>query len=757
MRRAAWSLLTIPLVAGAAAAADASALAKQAHPSRVLIFSLPQVSWSDLETFPAPNLNRFLDHAAIAALTTRAEQRVTHLGDGYVTLNAGTRAVGDGATDGDNLEVGEHFGRDSAGAVYRRRTGRTVTRGIVSLANARVVETNKNLLYNAEIGSLALALRDAGFDRAVIANGDGAQPDSPPSPSASRFKRQAALALSDPQGRLPGGRVDDGLLENDPGAPFGKRLNQQKVLAAFARSWRARSVVLVEGSDLVREDAVRPFATPVQRDVMLRAALQRTDRLFGALLEHVDAARDAVVVVGPAHSARAITLTVLGVRAPQMEAGLLRSATTRRSGFVQLIDVAPTILNLLGVDRPTSMEGRPAEVGGGGGSPADRRDLLVRADEAAQFRDQRVGEVQTAIVVISGVLVAGLLLLFRRLHPRWMRTVLGRVALCALAFVPATFLARLFPLDQAGVVPYWAYLVVVSVALGSLFHRAGRHDPITAVLVALLANVVLLAGDVILGSRLQFNSALGYSPTVAGRFTGFGNSAYAALAASSVLAAPVLARRIGGRRGAWVAIGLLGAAVLVDSAPFWGSDVGGTLSMVPAFAITAVLLLGRSIRVRTVLSTLAALALAIVLFTGLDLLRAPEHRTHLGRLAERIDQRGIGDFLVTIHRKLNENLSAFTHSVWGFMLPIAAWLIWWLVRRAPNRLRALSAAVPEGRVAMVGFAIVGVLGFLLNDSGIAIPGVMLAILIASTVWLLTQIEPESGRLGQPAATDALAR
>ena len=88
----------------------------------------------------------------------------------------------------------------------------------------------------------------------------------------------------------------------------------------------------------------------------------------------------------------------------------------------------------------------------------------------------------------------------------------------------------------------------------------------------------------------------GYSPTVAGRFAGLGNLGYAQLAAGAVLLAGLLAYRIGGRRGALIAIALLGVAIVVDGAPFFGSDVGGVLSMVPAYAITATLLLGWRVR-----------------------------------------------------------------------------------------------------------------------------------------------------------------
>jgi len=708
---------------------------------RVLVFSLPFISWENLDTYDAPNLERFLDHAAIAGLTTRADERVTKLADGYLTFGAGTRAAGDPSSDGDALGADERFGRDRAADVYFQRTGRSVSGGIVSLAMPRVVTVNDSLLYDAELGALAIALRDAGVRRSVVANADGRQPDSPPSPQTSVYRRQAALSLVDARGRLPAGRVDNGLLADDPVAPYGLRLDRDAVVEAFRRSWTDdRAVVVVEASDIVRADAYRAYASPVRKEVLTGQALHHSDRLFGRLLEQVDPKRDAVLVMGPAHSNNTITLTVLGLQAPGVEPGLLRSATTRRSGFVQLIDVAPTILALLDVERPTSMEGRPVEVGTDGGSAPERRELIVHADEAAQFRDLRVGEIQTAFVVFAAALVLATFLAFRRPRPPRWRDRLGTVALCVLGFVPATFLARLAPLHEWGFVPYWAAIVAIAVALGAVYHRVGRDRYLDGLLIALLVPVVLLLLDVLVGTPLEFNSALGYSPTVAGRFTGFSNPAYAIVAACSVIAASLLAHRIGGRRGAWTGITLLAVVIVVDGAPFWGSDVGGILSMVPAFGVTAVLLLGWRVRWGTVLWCVVGVVVALGAATALDMSRPPERRTHLGRLVERIDDRGIGDFIVVVQRKLADNLGSLGTSVWGFMLPIALVLALWLIYRAQDRLRAVVDAVPEIRAGAVGLAIVAVLGWALNDSGIAIPGIMIAIAIATLVWLLVRTD-----------------
>lgn len=727
---------------------------------RVLVFSLPHVTWADLDRPGLPTINGFLDRAAVAGLTTRVDARATKLSDGYLTLGAGTRTIGDPATDGDVLGVDEPYGEGTAGEAFEQRTGRVARMGIVALAMPRVIETNGSLLYDSEPGALGVALRDAGIDRAVIANADGRAPDSEALPEDPPLRRQAGLALVDPKGRIPQGRVDAGLLQVDRDAPFGVRSDLDTTAAAFAEAWSSpRAVVLVEASDLVREDRYRPFATPHQRTILLRRALKRSDELLARLLADVDPTRDAVVVVGPAHAAREIDLTVLGIQAPTVEPGLLRTATTRRSGFVQMVDVAPTILDLVGVPAPSAMEGRAAEVGSTGGSADDRRALIVYASEAAVFRDRLVGPVQAAAVGVSTALTAGIMVLFgtgRLLASRqrvW-RDRLGTLALCLLGFVTAVFLVRLAPLHEVGLAGFWAFLVVVSFALGLGYHRLGRHRPVDAVLIGLLVPAGVLLVDVLLGTPLQFNSPLGYSPTVAGRFIGFSNPAYAAVAACVVIAAPLLAARLQERRGpatsgladgaaAWIPIALLAFVVVVDGSPLWGSDVGGILSMVPAFAITALLILGVRVRVRAVAWCAAGLVVALVGFTALDLSRPSERRTHLGRLVERVDERGIGDFFVVVQRKLGTNIGSFRTSIWGVMLLIVVALALWSYLRAPDRIPGTLRSVPGARVAATGLAIVAVLGALMNDSGVAIPGVMLVIALATLTWLLVRFDPEA--------------
>lgn len=756
------ALVVVAVVAAVVVAAGAPVAGADAtRGRRVLVFALPYVSWADLERADTPQLDRFVRAAAVAGLSTRVHERETPLGDGYATIGAGTRTVATADAAGGGLMVDEAFGAARAGEVYRQRTGVRPRGAIVQTGIVGLIGANAALHYDTEVGALAEALRGAGIDRAAIGNADGEEPDAARStldetPAPAR-QRLAVLGVMDHGGQVSDGRVDPGLLTADAAAPFGVRLDPAAVTDAFAAVWRGRTVTLVEASDLVRAARYGPYVTADEHHRQVGAALRRTDRLFGALLARVDLSRDVVMVVGPAHSPDGVTLTPLAVRGPGFGPGLLASATTRRDGFVQIQDVAPTILAALGVDRPDSMEGRPAEVGRSGGSAADRLDFIRREDAAAQFRDDQIGLVYLGFVVVTAVVLAAGILLGMRARPGRWRAASVLLALFAIELLVAAFLVRLLPAHEWGRGGYFAATVAIAAVLAGGCAVVGRRRPVDGLVTALLVLVGVLTVDALRGAPLVLNSTLGYSPTVAGRFAGFGNPAYAAYSAAALAAAMLLAHRIGGRRGRLTAGGLLALAVVVDVAPMWGSDVGGILSMVPAYLVAMAMLTGRRVRVRTVVVGAAAVGAVGVLAALVDFARPADERTHLGRLVEQVRDNGIGELTSVVQRKLELNLATIGTNLLGLVLLLAVvgGVVVWRCHRPA--VRAVLADVPEWRAACVAFVVLAALGFALNDSGMTVPGIMLVVFVASWVHLLVTVAgpgagvdvPNAGVSGSP--------
>jgi hypothetical protein len=728
-------LITGGLFAGPAGAAPAPAPAPAKPHRSVLVLSLPTLAWSDLYTGRTPNLDRLLSGSAVAALSVRDVVRSTGPADGYAAVSAGTRARGV-ADSGEVLQPDEDYFGIRAGAVFRRNTGLSVDGGVVNLDQPEVVRRNDRLDFDAVVGALGQALEDAQVPRAVIANADGRA-----GPLAPTFAREGASALADESGVTPAGAVSRDLLMEDPTSPFGLRYDPDAVLRAFDGLWPAAGVVMVEGSDLARVDRYRTNATPAQQVRLRNAALVRTDQLVGQLLERVDLAKDAILVVAPYHSSAGVHLTVTGVHAPGVTPGLLRSASTRRAGFVELVDVAPTILALAGVNRPDSMEGRAFERTERGAATGQQRahDLVV-INRSAKFRDHMVGRVATIFVVLQALLLAAALASTGR-RPG-IRRLVGTAALGMLGFLPATYLAGLVQFYRWNGLAYWGFIAAVSIAVGVGAEVAGRRHRFDPLLLALGVIFGLLVVDMLLGAPLQLNTVFGYSPTVGGRFAGMGNLAYGQFAGAAFLIAGLLLRRLTGRRIAVpAALGVLGLAIVIDGSPMWGSDVGGVLAFVPAIGVTASIVSGRRIRLRSAAIWGAATLVVISAFAALDMARPADQRTHLGRLVESISHHGLSSLTTVVTRKLSANLGVLTSTIWTAMVPIALCFVVYLLWKAPGSARSIRETLPEvlGALAVVGF-----LGFALNDSGIAVPGVMLGVVNASLVYLTVRALPPLG-------------
>jgi len=419
------------------------------------------------------------------------------------------------------------------------------------------------------------------------------------------------------------------------------------------------------------------------------------------------------VGVTPVTSEWALTPTVAwGAGVP---AGTtLHSPSTKREGLVTLTDVAPTILDALGVETPDGMIGQPFRYH----DEAPDLDALAEMDAHAASREGVYYPMAVTFIVVQAlVYLLAVVVLSQGLGTRVRRPL--RFAVLVFAAWPlATFVERAVPgvehFGDARQALVWA----IAIAIALLAGRADRHTLSPLAWIA-GTTVGLLVLDVATGANLQLSSVLGYSPHTAARFTGFGNTAFAVLAACTVVAAAVhvhyAPRPMEAR---WTAAGLFIVVLVADIWPTLGADVGGVLTMVPVFGLTMLALTGRKVSVRAVAIALGATVAVLALVIAVDLLRPEEARTHLGRFVT-----GVGDddgtFLTTIQRKWSTNVRLFGRTIWTWMVPItAAFAVYVLVvARGWRRLLPPGSALRAG---VVGTLFAGVIGWLVNDSGVVV-------------------------------------
>ncbi|MGH9022412.1 MAG: hypothetical protein ACRDV9_04820, partial [Acidimicrobiia bacterium] len=631
-----------------------------AHPivDRILVVSLPGVSFQTAASLDLPRLSAFLSEAAVAGLSappvgSRSDSERSSPGESYATIGAGARATGVAGLDRLAFEAGEHFEGGPAEAAFERRTGRPPEGAAFTLAGSALAADAKGRLFGAQTGALGQALFNAGVYRAVLANGDTALTGTAP----DTYGREPALALADHLGSLSGASLGRHLLVVDPVAPFGLRLAEGPLLDAFGQHWRSRSVVWVELSDLARAHAYGVLSSPGQQTALADAALRGADRVLGRLLEEVETDRDAVLVLGVPSPGQAAGLTLTALRAPGLAPGLLSSPSTRRAGIVSAVDLAPTVLSLLGLARPSSMEGRPI------GVVAPKQDAwldrLVAIEAEAHFRDRLVGTAATGLLAMQLGLVVSASAggLWRRKAAvagrkrRMSRRILATASLALVSLLPMTHVAARVGFSSRGAGSYVAFLCLGALVLGLVFQLLGHRHRLDPLLLGLALVYCLLVVDATTGSKFQLNAVFGYSPTAGGRFAGLGNLAYAQLASSALLLAALLCARFPRTPGLLLGGAVLGTALLVDGLPMWGADVGGVLAGAPAFALTLAGLSGRRPTRRWVLAVVVATPLLVGGFAAIDLWRPELDRTHLGRLVEAVRSDGPGALLRVVTRK----------------------------------------------------------------------------------------------------------
>lgn len=691
----------------------------------VVVVTLPGVMWSDIDRVAPPAILEAAGDGASGSMSVRTISSRTSYASGFATLGAGARVEGGTTTAGP--AVAQDWKLFDVGV------------RVAGLAEVRDLAAEAG--YGAEPGALASALQTP-----VIAVGNADL--GTPAPAPVGYGRWSLLAAMDEAGIVDHAATGEQLLVADPGAPYQVRTEPEAMGRAIDRALEVQcSVVIVDQGDLARADQwamATGSASTTERDEALLASDDVVARIRAGLTSE-----DLLLIVSPtspAWTSEAHLGVAIAVGAEFAAGSALESASTRRRGIVTLPDVAPSALDHIGVDRPPAMNGRPFY-----STTAESQDRVqegVDLDRESVFVDSMRGPLSGGFVVFQGIVF---LLILALLYSRERRGAdagqIGRpleiAGLAVVAFPLTTYLAGVIHGHELGPVWFVAFLVVIDavlVAVTSVLLRSSLDRLLALTAVTLL----VVAADLVAGSRLQLNTVFGYSPIVAGRFTGAGNIVFAVLGVTALMTGALVAHRWSGRKGVLIVVALVFAgAVVVDGAPQFGSDVGGVLALVPAFGFTWLLLADRRPSLKIMLLAGAAAVLVLGLFLLLDLARPPESQTHLARLFEDARARGPGVVVDTVLRKAAANLRVFRSTVWTYFVPPALLVMAYLLYRPSGRWQRLAQAHPKLRSGFIGGLVLAVLGFAVNDSGIVIPAVILSFLVPMALLVHLAMEADT--------------
>jgi len=463
------------------------------------------------------------------------------------------------------------------------------------------------------------------------------------------------------------------------------------------------------------------------------------DARVGATLRSAPAGTD-VLVASLADAGVTERLRMVAAIGPHFGAGTLESSSTRQAGLVQATDLTPSILEHLGIPRPPSLGGAPLRFLPAGesseASASSRLRALLDYDEASHEVHSLVEPFFYGWALLQLALYLAAAVLWKRgwgspAQRSKLLRVTGNVAVIAATVPVSTFLANLLP--------WWRYSVpwVSVVACVALFAAAisalallprWKQQVFGPVIVVCVTTMVVLAADVMGGSRLQLSSLMGEQPVVGGRFYGMGNVTFALFATATLILCLAVGNHlvsVGQPRQATAAVATIGlSAVIVDAAPWWGSDLGGPTALLPAVILLVLAILKIRLTWRRVLAIVGGIGGFLVILGLVELLRPPELRSHLGRFVQTTLDGGASDIIV---RKLEQNITLLFGNPLSLLIPVALVLVAYALARptswAAAPLRQSFAEIELLRSGLVCILVMWVIGFLLNDSGVAVPAV----------------------------------
>jgi hypothetical protein len=97
--------------------------ADESSDGKVLLLSVPGLTWADVEEHDLPVMESFFEDAALANHAPRGVTSTSGPGAAYLTISAGARATGHPDVDGQQLELEDRSAGSAAGEIFQRRTG----------------------------------------------------------------------------------------------------------------------------------------------------------------------------------------------------------------------------------------------------------------------------------------------------------------------------------------------------------------------------------------------------------------------------------------------------------------------------------------------------------------------------------------------------------------------------------------------------------------------------------------------------------
>jgi len=679
------------------------------NPGKIFLVIIDRISLSELMKVNTPHIDSILEKGGIALMTTNTGGSRTQK-DAYLTMGAGTRvAASDRSAYG--FQVNEIINGSRAGDIYFQVTGIQPPEGsIVNLGFIQSVRNNSKRPYTVIIGALGSALERAGKRCAVIGNCD----------IPGEYKRFLVSLMMNDKGIVHAGCIDGSFLVDDHERPFGIRTDYNKLIQIINQLWNSIDVFAIQLGDTSRAEDFRNQAADDMYEKYKRIAIEESDEFIGQLLKKFDWERDIIIIATPLGPANALTennrLTPVIMAGRGFSNGLLSSGSTKKDGVITNLDIGATILSHYNI----------SPYGGQLGSKVFSTATKMELQELLDYNN-RLKEVhnQRAPLLRSYVAVLIVLLSFSLLCIIFYRKYLGQ-AEAFLQFIMAVPIAYLLlsMFHQSSFILNLIFSWILAVTITGLLCIWEENTFIKIGTICTIITVLLFI-DQLTGERMISQSPLGYDIISGARFYGIGNEYMGVIVGAVCTGVGAYCEILDDKKGLgfiWLVCPIFFLVIVMLAYPGLGANVGGTISILAAFASFIILNWKGRIKLNHILAVGIIIAAFLVFLFLMDNSHPSSSQTHMGQTVSLIRENGIEEFFLIAKRKIEMNIKLFRYTIWTrvFLLSLLSMVV--LMIRPIGIFRVVA---DKNRFFIRG-VISGIIGcivaLMVNDSGIVAAG-----------------------------------
>lgn len=677
---------------------------------KVIIMVVDRISWKDIRDADTPNLDRLMEKGSIGLMTTNTGGSLSQT-NSYLTLGSGARVLGISGSQTAYSYGYKYRGEEIQNLMYQITGSRMTPGAIANPAIAKLHRSNANRPYRVNVGGLGTALREGGFQTAVLGNCDNYRRNE----EDGGGKNYLVSMMMDDKGMVPLGDIDQSILMEDNRWPMGIRTDYDEMLVLLEQLWNKADVIAIQTGDTSRAEDFRHQIMDSRIDIHRRRALEEADKFIGKLMEDFYREGDYMMAITPVASAEEMgqnnRLTPISVLAPEMGGGWLSSGSTHREGVVTNLDVGTSILNYLEADRLPGQGGAPMI------STENSRgidELIVFNDKLVTIYNQRSFLIRSYVYALIAILVLGAIsLLFKR---KWIKFIKPLIIFVMIG--PLLYL--ILPLFQKQE-QYRTAIIGGSMAIlfTSIICHIFRSTRSRVMAISGLTLGILIV-DQWLGMRLIQASPLGYDVIGAARFYGMGNEYMGvAVGAMCTLGGAIIESSNERKRNAKGLVALMGLIVLYTMvSPNLGANVGGAIAIFGAIVVTGYMIQGKGIKVSSALVLMATIVMILAGIFFLDSLRGIDYQSHMGQTATTIRENGLRELLMIFNRKISMNIRLFKSTIWTRVFLTSLAIIVILLYRPVGVFRDVKKKHGILIKGLIGGTIGSIIALIFNDSGI---------------------------------------